>query len=107
MKTNMVDERINVMQTLYEDQTGFIKGYKQSDGYYWIEQFYIFPAYRGHGLARKPAKKLPQQSRLVVCPIAILDNAPKLSTQQLVNFYTFLGFTLYKDVAKLVFMQRC
>lgn len=76
---------------IYEDETGYIKGYLRKDGYWWIEELVIYLKLRGKGLAKKLASHIPQKSKLLAYPLLNLKGR-KLSKDQLINFYISLGF---------------
>jgi len=87
---------LNGSNMIYKDETGYIKGYKNPDGYWWIEEFTLFPKFRGKGLARKLAENLPQKSKMLVNPMFNMKGKI-LSKSQLETFYRSLGFEIKKD----------
>ena len=76
--------------TIYEDVTGYIKGYQADDGRWWIMEFAVKPEYRGKGKARELASHLPWQCRLYAHPTA--DST--MGLDDLIKFYERLGFEL-------------
>lgn len=81
--------------TIYEDETGYIKGYQADDGRWWIMEFAIKPEYRGKGLAKELAKHLPWKCRLYAWPMFNMVRKEKvdiLGADQLKAFYKNLGF---------------
>lgn len=66
-------------------------GYIQMDGQK-LDQFYIYPKYRGLGLARKLSKLIPKNCWLIAYPIR--QGGEGLEEQQLINFYQSLGFKI-------------
>lgn len=76
---------------IYEDETGYIKGYLRGDGFWWIEKFVIHPEFRGKGYARKLAAHLPDHSGLLAYPMFQMKGKV-LGIEPLVKFYESLGF---------------
>jgi len=76
--------------TIYEDETGYIKGYQADDGRWWIMEFAIKPEYRGKGKARELATHLPWKCRLYAHPTA----EATIGVGDLIKFYESLGFVL-------------
>lgn len=90
---------------IYQDDTGYIAGYQQSDGYWWIEEIVIYPQFRGQGLARELSSHLPRKSKFLTYPLMNMAG-PHLSQEDLIEFYTSLGFDKAKDEHGNVIMQR-
>jgi len=78
--------------SIYEDETGYIRGYKTNSGHYWITHFVINPKYRGKGMARKLAEHLPPKCKLAAHPLYNLDREPKLDQESLTRLYESIGF---------------
>lgn len=81
---------------IYEDETGYIKGYQNDDGRWWIMEFVINPKFRGKGLARELAKHLPRKCRLYAYPLFNMKGN-KLDLEALTRFYESLGFRFEGD----------
>ena len=79
--------------TIYENETGYIKGYLAEDGYWWIMEFVIKPKYRGKGLARQLASHLPNKCRLMAHPLYNMGNV-SIGVEDLIKFYESLGFKI-------------
>jgi predicted GNAT superfamily acetyltransferase len=74
---------------IYDGDLGYIKGYKQKNGYWWISEFVLHAELRGQGKAKELAQYLPDRCQLMATPIP--GEKPTLSTEQLLRFYTSLG----------------
>lgn len=85
---------------IYQDKTGYIEGFLDTDGYWWIDYFVIYPKFRGKGLARNLAKHIPRKAKLLAWPMYNLLGK-KLNVDSLVKFYRSLGFKLVKNKSKL------
>jgi GNAT superfamily N-acetyltransferase len=62
------------------------------DGF--IKRFIIHKKYRGKGYARQLSKFIPKHARLFPCRLFFNEG---LSNQQLMVFYSSIGFVLQKD----------
>lgn len=89
---------------IYQDDTGYIKGYLRQDGYYWIEEIVVKEDLRGQGFGRKLAQHLPQKSKLLAQPMFNLGNV--LDKVNLIKFYESLGFKQTKDEFDNIIMVR-
>jgi len=90
---------------IYEDETGYIKGYLKPDGYWWIKEFVINPKFRNKKLAKTLASHLPQKCKLLAYPL-MNSEGPKLSPENLIKFYQSIGFYITKDKYDNQIMQR-
>jgi len=90
---------------LYKDDTGYITGYLNNDGYWWIEEFVIFPKFRGKGLARNLASHIPKKSKLLAYPLVNMGGH-QLSQENLKKFYISLGFVEISDEHGNVILKR-
>ena len=90
---------------IYEDKTGYIKGYLREDGYYWISEFLIYPEYRGRGFARKLASHMPRKAKLLCYPL-MKQGSDILQLDALVAFYKSLGFAPIRIVCGATDMVR-
>lgn len=76
---------------IYKDKTGHIKGYLRTDGYWWIEEFFIRPNFRRKGIGRKLSSHLPRKCKLLAQPLYNGDG-PHITKDALIKFYISLGF---------------
>jgi ribosomal protein S18 acetylase RimI-like enzyme len=86
-------------KTIFEDETGYIKGYQMDDGRWSIMEFVIKPKFRGKGRARELASHLPWKCRLFAQPLE-KDGIKPIDTEILIKFYESLGFRsdIYSDL---------
>lgn len=103
--SNWFESKIVYKNTIYKDDTGYIVGYQQEDGYWWIEKFVIYPQFRGKNLARKLASHLPFRSKLLAYPLVNMGDV-HLPQEKLIDFYISLGFEKTKDGHGNIIMQR-
>lgn len=89
---------------LYECEYGYIAGVAINYTDYWVDEFVIYPDFRGKGLANELAKHLPKTCRLIACPL--IDKGRQLTTEQLVKFYEKHGFKLVMSAFGENVMQR-
>lgn len=92
-------------QIIYHDKTGIIKGYIRPDGYWWIEEFEIYPEYRKKGLSKNLATHLPAKCKLLAYPL-FNKQGEHISQKDLIKFYESLGFKLMIDELGNSIMQR-
>lgn len=59
----------------------------------WIDEFVVYPKFRGKGFARRLAMHLPEKCRLCAQPYHHM-NEQGLDSNQLIRFYESLGFCL-------------
>jgi GNAT superfamily N-acetyltransferase len=90
---------------IYEDNTGYIKGYLREDGYHWISEFLLYPEFRGRGLARKLASHIPPRAKLLAYPL-MGQPGEKLALEHLIEFYKSIGFTALRNVCGACDMTR-
>lgn len=90
---------------IYNNEYGYIKGKKLPDGYWWIDKFYIYPEFRGKGVARELAKHIPEKSKLLAQPL-IVKGQTHLPRQPLIDFYKSLGFQERPDSNDNMMMVR-
>ncbi len=82
---------------IYKDSKGYITGYLTKDGYMFINKFVVHSRYRGTGYARELAKYIPQKAKLWPFPLFKFDEENILNHEQLIKFYSSLGFTEASD----------
>lgn len=90
---------------IYQDKTGYIKGYLRKDGYIWIDEFVIYPKYRGKKLAYKLAEHLPAKCKLFAYPLFNMKGT-HMEAEKLMQFYEKLGFTRTTDEYSNTIMQK-
>ena len=79
---------------LYKDKYGHIKGWRDTDGYWYITEFLVYPKYRNQGYGRKLAQHLPNgPCKLYAAPL-LTHRPPHISEEKLLDFYQSLGFIL-------------
>lgn len=93
-------------QLIYKDSKGYICGYLMKDGYWFINKFVVHSRYRGTGYAKQLAKHLPQKAKLWPFPLFGFDSDNSLNHEQLIKFYTFLGFQEACDPSLNLIMIR-
>ena len=91
---------------IYKDSTGYITGYLMKDGYWFINKFVIHSRYRGQGNARRLAQYIPQRAKLWPFPLFQFDEDNILNHEQLMKFYSSLGFTEATDPSLNIIMIR-
>ena len=89
---------------LHKDKTGYIKGHLKDD-YWWIEEFVVYPKFRGKNLAKILAIHLPRKSKLLAQPLFNMAG-PHITKESLINFYKKLGFTQTEDEVGNTIMSR-
>lgn len=77
---------------IYGDRYGYIRGQRDWDGVWRVEEFYIYPEYRRDGRGRAMAKYLPKHARLCAYPYE-----GDIDLYSLVQFYESIGFEVSDD----------
>lgn len=77
----------------YEDNTGFVDGFTDDDGYFYLKLIWVHPAMRGEGYAHKLMAHIPRKAKLVVEVVQANGTTPP-DESVLQAFYETHGFVM-------------